>query len=99
MTLGFPDSVIRNTWLRVTVFANSNTDLAADNVFYFGNAVGDINIGNTGLLIVVRTNATDTSTVRRNQLTITDLTSPRDVDRVFADLDTEVSSLQLLKRF
>ncbi len=99
MKLEFPDSVIRNTWLRVTVFANSNTDLAADDVFYFGNAVGHKNIGNTGLPIVVRTNATDTSTVRRNQLTITDLTSPRDVDRVFADLDTEVSALQLLKRF
>jgi hypothetical protein len=64
----FPDDAIRNTWLRVTVLANANTDLASNDVFYFGNAVGDFNVGNlSGPPVTVRTNASDTSAVRQNQ--------------------------------
>jgi hypothetical protein len=37
----FPDGAIRNTWLQVTVLANERTGLAATDVFYFGNLVGD----------------------------------------------------------
>ncbi len=65
----FADQAIRNTWLRVTVLANSNTGLAANDVFYFGNAIADIYIGNVGTPISIRTNATDTSAVRQNQST------------------------------
>jgi len=65
----FDNAAVRNTWLRVTVLANLNTDLASDDVFYFGNAVGDLGIGNVGDPILVRTNATDTSVVRQNQST------------------------------
>jgi hypothetical protein len=44
--------------------------LPANDVFYFGNAVGDFNTGNLpGPPVVVRTNATDTSVVRQNQST------------------------------
>ncbi len=64
----FADQAIRNTWLRVTVLANTNTGLAANDVFYFGNVVGDMNVGNlAGPPVVVRTNATDTAAVRQNQ--------------------------------
>ncbi len=65
--IAFPDNAIRNTWLRVTMLANANTGLAANDVFYFGNAIGDMNNGNVGTPITVRTNATDTSIVRQNQ--------------------------------
>jgi hypothetical protein len=41
VTLIFPDNAIRNTWLEVTVLANANTGLPGDDVFYFGNAVGE----------------------------------------------------------
>ncbi|HEX4793734.1 MAG TPA: S8 family serine peptidase [Humisphaera sp.] len=37
----FADQAITNEWLQVTVNADSNTKLAATDVFYFGNAVGD----------------------------------------------------------
>ncbi len=44
----WPDGAIRNTWLQVTVKGNdsaggfdANTGLAASEVFYFGNIVGD----------------------------------------------------------
>ena len=39
--LVWPDAAIRNCWLRVTVKANENTQLARDDVSYFGNLVGE----------------------------------------------------------
>src|SRR5205807_9518018 len=36
------DNAIRKTWLGVTIKADANTGLAKDDVFYFGNAIGDI---------------------------------------------------------
>jgi hypothetical protein len=32
---------IQNVWLQVTVLANGNTGLAAPDVFYFGNRIGN----------------------------------------------------------
>ena len=37
----WPEGAIVNTWLEVTVKANAATGLATDDVFYFGNAVGE----------------------------------------------------------
>jgi hypothetical protein len=39
LTIIFDDNVIQNQWLQVALFANSNTFLATDDVFYFGNAI------------------------------------------------------------
>jgi ELWxxDGT repeat protein len=70
LKIEFDNGAIRNTWLRVTVLATANTDLAINDVFYFGNAVADFNVGNlVGPPLTVRTNATDTSAVRQNQST------------------------------
>ena len=42
VTLIWPDrGAVRNAWLQVTVKANGRTGLAAPDVFYFGNLVGD----------------------------------------------------------
>jgi acid phosphatase len=41
VTLTWPDGAIRNTWLRVTVKPTANTGLGRNDVFYFGNVVGD----------------------------------------------------------
>jgi len=41
-----PD-VVRNRWLQVTVKATANTKLPQDDVFYFGNAIGESELGNT----------------------------------------------------
>jgi len=35
------DGAIANTWLQVTLKANGVTNLSADDVFYFGNAIGE----------------------------------------------------------
>jgi hypothetical protein len=63
VTFTWPDGQIRNTWLRVTVFANDHTALAAPDVFYFGNAVGETGnrAGDT------RVNAADARRARRNR--------------------------------
>lgn len=64
----FADDAIQNTWLRVTVLANANTGLAANDEFYFGSAVGEMNVGHlAGPPVVFRTNASDTASVRQNQ--------------------------------
>jgi YDG domain/Dockerin type I domain len=65
VTIAFPDNTVQNTWLRVTVLANADTGLAANDVFYFGNVIGDFNTGNTSTRY--RVNALDTSAVRNNQ--------------------------------
>ncbi len=41
VTLIFADNVICNTWLRVRLKASPRTGLAGDDVFYFGNAIGE----------------------------------------------------------
>lgn len=63
----FPDNTVQNTWLRVTVLANPKTGLAVDDVFYFGNVVGEMNTGNTATRL--RVNATDSAAVRVNPTT------------------------------
>lgn len=67
ITITFPNNTIQNTWLRVTVLANAATGLAANDVFYFGNVIGDVDTGNTATRL--RVNALDTSAVRNNQST------------------------------
>jgi hypothetical protein len=41
VTIIWSDGAIVNQWLKVTVLATGNTGLAADDVFCFGNSVGD----------------------------------------------------------
>ena len=41
ITLIWPHSEIRNEWLQVTVRETPRTGLASDDVFYFGNAIGE----------------------------------------------------------
>ena len=62
----FADNAIRNTWLRVTVLATANTGLVTNDVFYFGNAIGDFNVGNSGTPTIVRSDASDSTAVRKN---------------------------------
>ena len=41
IVLTWPDHAIQNTWLEVTMLATDDTDLEADDVFYFGNAIAE----------------------------------------------------------
>jgi len=42
ITIVWADNAIEKQWLGVTVLANSNTGLAENDVFYFGNAIGEV---------------------------------------------------------
>ncbi|MEO1530101.1 MAG: right-handed parallel beta-helix repeat-containing protein, partial [Planctomycetota bacterium] len=70
------NGAIKNTWLQVRMLANSNTGLVADDVFYFGNAVGET--GNTGLNAFV--DATDAVGVADNA---NNFLSPASIESVF----------------
>jgi hypothetical protein len=61
----FPNNTVQNTWLRVTVLANANTGLAANDVFYFGNVIGELNVDNTATRL--RVNLQDVTSMLTNQ--------------------------------
>jgi hypothetical protein len=42
ITIVWTDNAIEKQWLEVSVLANSNTGLAENDVFYFGNAIGEV---------------------------------------------------------
>jgi len=60
VTLIWADNAIAKQWLEVTVLATANTGLAGDDVFYFGNAVGDTGDSTANAFV----NAFDTGGVR-----------------------------------
>ncbi|TWU57091.1 Dockerin type I repeat protein [Rubripirellula tenax] len=66
VTIDWPHQAIMNRWLEVTVKANANTGLDQDDVFYFGNQVGDVD-GSISPSKHVTVNAFDTLDVRFHQ--------------------------------
>jgi len=67
VTIDWPDQAIVNQWLEVTVKANANTKLAQDDMFYFGNQVGDVDGSTSTSTNRVTVNAFDVLDVRFNQ--------------------------------
>ncbi len=51
VTIIWADNAIQNTWLQVTVKATANTGLAQNDVFYYGNAVGESGNSATDTLV------------------------------------------------
>lgn len=58
----FADSAVTKTWLRTTVLANANTNLQSNDVFYFGNAIGDSGNSTTDATV----NSSDDVNARNN---------------------------------
>jgi subtilisin-like proprotein convertase family protein len=80
VTLIWNDNAIQGKWLQVTVLASAATGLAADDVFYFGNAIGET--GNSTQNAAV--NGFDEAGVRSNPHTSsnpTDITDVYDINR------------------
>ncbi|MBN2473626.1 MAG: lamin tail domain-containing protein [Pirellulales bacterium] len=65
LTILFGDDAVRGQWLQVTVLATANTGLADEDVFYFGNAVGEA--GNSAA--DAKVNASDMLLARNNPRT------------------------------
>ncbi len=62
--LEFVDNAIQDAWLRVTMLANSNTGLASNDVFYFGNARFDVTPSTSFPSQQVSVNSFDTNAIR-----------------------------------
>ena len=77
VTLIFTDRSILNQWLRITVKANANTALPADDVFYFGNLVGGTGQHNNVAIV----NTTDIAITKLAINTTVDITSIADFNR------------------
>ncbi len=77
ITITWPDHAIRNTWLQVTVLATVNTGLAAPDVFYFGNAVGESGDANSHAFV----NGFDFAGVRDNLTAMAGVTNRFDYNR------------------
>jgi hypothetical protein len=80
VSLVWPDNAIRGQWLQVTLRADANTQLPADDVFYFGNAPCEV--GNSSGDANV--NVLDISAVRSRQTTYVNpatITNAYDFDR------------------
>ena len=63
------DNAIQKKWLQVTVLSDphgGHAGLAADDVFYFGNAIGDCGDGATATPPNAKVNATDEILARNN---------------------------------
>jgi hypothetical protein len=80
ITLVWPDGAIAQTWLQVTVLATANTGLALPDVFYFGNAIGEVGNATANAII----SSADEALIRLN-FTIgfgtVPVTSPYDIDK------------------
>ena len=51
--IAWADRAIENEWLQVTLLANDRTGLDADDVFYFGNAIGEAGDSSSSALVTV----------------------------------------------
>jgi Bacterial pre-peptidase C-terminal domain len=63
----FPNNVIQNAWLQVTMLANADTGLTASDVFYFGNARFDVTPTSPFPSQQVAINSFDLNAVRAKQ--------------------------------
>jgi hypothetical protein len=90
LELVWDDYTIVNEWVQVTLEANDNTGLAADDVFYFGNAVGDTGNSPTDAIV----DAADVAAVHDNYTPTASITNPYDFnhDKVVDATDEQIAS-------
>lgn len=77
--LEFANKLVSNTWLRVTVLASLATALPKDDVFYFGNVMGDVTGPSSNGIVNV--NILDTNRVRGQQGRTPLISNHFDIDR------------------
>ena len=89
IALTWAADAVKNGWLRVTLKANADTGLAADEVFSFGNLIGETGDG-AGTGGTLRVNALDLGAVKRALNTASTLDGRYDFNR-----DGRVNALDL----
>jgi hypothetical protein len=86
ITLAWNNGAVKNAWLQVTVLATAATGLAAPDVFYFGNLVGEAGDATTPS----RVSAADLAAVKRDVNGVVGVSSRTDFNR-----DGKVNALDL----
>jgi len=81
--LEWPDNAIQNAWLQVTVKANGATGLESNDVFYFGNQIGNVANFDLSPGRPVYVNLSDVRGVLRNSTPDTrgEIGNPYDINR------------------
>ena len=81
ITLVWANDTLTNTWLEVTLKAGDATGLQKNDVFFFGNAIGDVGRGNLPGVVLV--DGVDRATVRQNRSDVIPaaIDSPFDINR------------------
>ena len=103
ITIIWPDNSIENEWLQVTMLADQVTGLAQDDVFYFGNAIGDTGASTANAQVT----SADAARVAANFTSKASVTDPYDINRdgvvnaadvalVNANLTTQADALNLI---
>ncbi len=77
ITLIWDNNAIQNEWLQVTMLAQPHLGLAANDVFYFGNAIGETGDSSTDSLVT----PADASRITANATTAALVTNPFDINR------------------
>jgi hypothetical protein len=90
VTVTWASAAVRNTWLEVVVKATAQTGLGADDVFFFGNVVGETGNSATD----TKVNSTDLARVRLN-LGNVPVTSVHDINRDGKVNSTDLSTIRL----
>jgi len=79
VVITWANSAIKNQWLEVQVLATANTGLAAADLFFWGNKVGDVGAGTPATLFL--TSAADATSVLANAAGGVAITQPNDFNR------------------
>jgi hypothetical protein len=77
ITLIWADNAIQNEWLQVTLLAQPHLDLAANDVFYFGNQIGFTGASSTSGLVT----QTDAAMATAGETSLASVTNVYDINR------------------
>jgi hypothetical protein len=77
--IAWPERSIMNRWLRITIKANSNTDLAADEVYYIGHLLGETTGESLGSAFIVQFD--DIMAIRNSIGNVVDASGRSDIDK------------------
>lgn len=77
LEIGWENNEIQNEWVQVTLKANANTGLADDDVFYFGNSIGDTGNSPTNAIV----DNSDVLAVQSSHTAAATITNPYDLNR------------------
>ena len=91
ITVVLPDRSVVNEYLQVSVLANENTGLSADDVFYFGNAIGET--GNSPGDTIVNSSDFSAAATGLTGFGIESVDNPYDINRDGRVNSTDLSAI------